>query len=326
MSLETDLQNAISSATALNQTVQGQIDTINTTLTNAVANVDSTLNAATQQAENEVATFLASGTSKRAHITSMYVPESTIIIKAAGVLGSEYDHAADVDQSIIDAENPHEMVDGFPMLAQSEVKNPFQEYYENFQDTRGGSMHAPVDANGNPCYVDLPLFNHGESLNLQSYNYANNPMGSFSSGKKTYMIMRIGVHGSPHRGHKTWIQTWGRYEGAHNAGLYTNIASPTIAQQQQVHTRGHFGRVQCANTENCGPNAPTGSFAANNHIYLAQASGYGFGNSMASNYGQWMMIPVHGTNSYPTTRIWNWGFGDLAISAIGFAFVDFEPA
>ena len=326
MSLETDLQNAISSATQLNQTVQGQIDTINTTLNNAVANVDATLNTATQQAANEVATFLADGTGKRAHIASMYVPETTIRIKPAGVLGSEYDHANDVDNAIIFAENPSELVDGFPMLRQDMVKNPFQEYYENFQDVRGGSMHSPVDADGNPCYVDLPLFNYGESLNLDRYQYGGNPITAFQAGKKTYMIMRIGVDGSPHRGHRTWLQVWARNLGAHNGGLYRNVASPTIAEQQQVYTNGHFGRRQVYNTENCGPNAEAGTMAANNHIYLAEASGYGFGGPMASNYGSWILIPIHGHNQWDTTRIWNWGFGEIAISAIGFAYVDFDPA
>jgi len=288
--------------------------------------VDSTLDTATARAASEVSTFLASGTSKRLHIQSMYVPEAPIRIYGANIVGSDYDKANDVDNSIIAAENPHENVDGWPMLDRSMVINPVQEYYENHQETRGGDMLSPIDEEGNPCYVDLPIYNHGSSLQNSRYQPSPNVMGQFTSGKRTFLVLRIGVEGSPHRAHRTWVSTWCRNQGSHNGGLYRNVRTPTQSEKERMYINSHFGRKTIGNTENSGVIAEEGSVAQNNGLYLAAASGWGFGTAMASYYGSWIMLPYYGTNQYPTVRLYNWGFGDLYVSAVGVAYGDFVPA
>ena len=85
------------------------------------------------------------------------------------LLGSQkYDKSADVANSIIVAENPHEEVDGFPMADPSIVVNPKQAYREKY-GVGGNDGWSPYDngdsATGNPCFVDLPMWQHGEQLN-----------------------------------------------------------------------------------------------------------------------------------------------------------------
>jgi hypothetical protein len=328
MSLETDLQNVISSATQLNQTVQGKIDNINTTLNNAVADVDATLDAAVANVNSEVATLLANPTGKRFHIQSMYIPESTIVIQGAGMIGNDYDKSADVDNSVIVAENPHEEWLGFPVAAASIVKNPAQEYCETY-GVSPNAAYSPYDngdsATGNPCYVDLPMFNHGGDLRKVNYANANRVWGDSTSGKRPYLVLRIGVEGSPHRAHRTWVQTNCRKAGAYNGSMWWESASPTVDQQQRFSVNG-YSNIKMQNTENCGLNAAEDSIYRHNNIYLAEASGYNLGGTIASNYGSWIALPLWGMWQWETLRIWNWGYGDLAISAAGIAFGDYEPA
>lgn len=344
MSLETDLQNVISSATSLNQNVQGKINEINTTLTNAVAGVDATMNAAVADASSRVSSVLAGPTAKRFNIQSMYIPEDTIVVNAAGIIGNPYDLTVDEDNSVIVAANPHQHVDGFPMADPSLVKNPFQEYmsvhgitdpYQAYSPYVDNSMRElPEDA----CYVDLPLWNHGSALNNTKYANANRVWGDSTAGKETYLVLRIGVEGSPHRAHRTWIQTNSRSQGSHNGRMWWSGSSTALSElnqslpegkvyEQRVAVNGHqtTSAVTLAWTEDSGLNAAEGSIYRNQGIYLAEASGYGFGSWAGSYYGSWLAIPYFGTNQWETVRLWNWGHGKLAISAVGIAFGDYMP-
>lgn len=336
MSLETDLQNVISSATQLNQTVQGKIDNINTTLNNAVADVDSTLNAAVADASSRVSGILAGPTGRRTSIQSMYIPEAPIRIYGAGIIGNDYDKTIDEDNSVIVAENPHQHVDGFPMADPSIVVNPKQAYREKYGLT-GNAGWSPYDngdsETGNPCFVDLPLFQHGEQLAKVNYANANRVWGDSTAGKQAYLVLRIQVQGSPHRAHRTWIQTSCRHHGGHNGHMYygqseSNINALNAETGKEYRDRGyvnsHQGRITMEFTENSGLNAPEGSVYRNNGIYLAEAGGYGF-MSVASGYGSWIAIPLFRDSQWDTLRVWNWGYGDISLWAAGIAFTDYMP-
>lgn len=344
MSLETDLQNVISSATSLNQNVQGKINEINTTLNNAVADVDATMDAAVADASSRVSSVLAGPTAKRFSIQSMYIPEETIIVNAAKMIGNDYDKTQDVDNSIIVAENPHQHVDGFPMADPSIVKNPFQEYMAVHGTTSPSEAYSPYvdntmrDDPTGACFVDLPMWDHGSSLRGIRYSNSNKVWGDSTVGKNAYLVLRIGVEGSPHRAHRTWVQVNARWQGAHNGRMWWERSSSDLAalnvdlpegqmMEQRVAVNGHqpTSNIKIEHTENSGLNAAEGSVYRNQGIYLLEASGYGFGGWGGSWYGSWMAIPIFGLHQWQNIRLWNWGHGRLAISAAGIAFGDYMP-
>lgn len=337
MTIETDLQDVVSATSALNQTVQGQIDNINTTLTDAVADVDSTLDNAVSQAEADVNASLANGERKRWHIESIMIPETQITIDPARVIGSEYPLATspDTPQNELDALNPFEVVDGFAMADQSIVVNPA----EAFKDKYSTSTYTPTsndaynptfdDENGveQTCFADFGLWNYGIQLDRANYFNASqgNMQSAFKSGRQPYIVMRVGVQGANHRRNGTYISASRRWNGAHNGGQWRNISPTTIttAQEEQFGIGGHNGNGYYKNTADVGPNATAGTFEANNGIYYVGASGYGFGNTMGSNYGSWIAIPYKHGQQHENVRIWNWGYGPLCISAIGVAYSEY---
>ena len=253
MSLETDLQNAISSATSLNQNVQGKIDEINSELATAIAaqqsQVDSTRNSLTSSINTAI-----SGLDRRAStFSSWLIFDELVKIKPACLVGNEWaitdegtvsvtaeqfftnDDIQTASPKVYDpkvgtyvadasiAVNPWEAMGAVPGFDRS-----LHQYDNEELGFKNGSWWSPtavdpetdekwLDADGNPepAYYDFPWYQLG--FDTQSVNTDNRPGYYLDDYKIPHFVMRGSIQGSNHRSNRTFIQFGYGNTGSHDA-------------------------------------------------------------------------------------------------------------
>ena len=276
MSLETDLQNVISSATSLNQNVQGKIDEINSELATAISQqqsqVDSTRNSLTSSINSAI-----SGLDLRASTFSGWqVFDEPVFLKPACVVGNEW--AFDADGNVtstsesnfsdgdIDTASPtvYDPRAGTYVAAPSIAKNPWEaigavagfdrslHQYDNEElGFINGSYRDPhavnpdtgmkeLDADGNPvpAYVDLPWYQLGASV--ATARHGHNPGYYLDDHKIPHFVMRGTVNGGTHRKNRTFLQFQLGHRGSHDSNYRPrqgNSAEPFYASYDDARAR-----------------------------------------------------------------------------------------
>jgi len=251
MSLETDLQNAISSATQLNQNVQGKIDEINTELDAAVADsqsrTSSSINSLTSAVNAELGNL-------RPYSMSMLFwkdlgPDEIIRIHPAMVIGQGWDDGGMNHYSQYGTGNDvvWDNDSGAYRPIDENCVNPFIAYGEKYgvqvadeydwtnENSPGygyniGTPNSPVikdpvtgenlsfvDADGNTqyykCYHD---FWTNDTLTRTSRDIL--PVGDLTSisNRKAYLVMQGSVVGHPDRSARTFVNVGMRTIGSHS--------------------------------------------------------------------------------------------------------------
>jgi len=360
MSLETDLQNAISSATSLNQNVQGKIDEINSELATAIAaqqsQVDSTRNSLTSSINSAI-----SGLDTRSSTWSSWTFFDELVkIKPACVIGEEWaftdegtvNPAAEqfFTQDDINAAAPqvYDPVAGTTVAAPSIAKNPWEaigavpgfdrslHQYENEElGFKNGYWYSPtaidpvtgekwLDADGNPepCYYDFPLYQMG--FDTGSHGTNHRPGYYLDDYKIPHLVMRGSIQGSNHRASRTFIQFGYGNTGSHDRARRPRQSNPDLpfyASYDDTLTRvgdraGHYRQPTQAQIDEAvaaGEQPRQGMFAIDSRSW-----GHGTNSSGGGNYPAFWCIPMaKGMTSVYNPRLFNWGYREIAISAIG---------
>lgn len=249
MSLETDLQNVISSATQLNQNVQGKIDEINTELDAAVADsqsrTSSSINSLTSAVNAELGNL-------RPYSMSMLFwkdlgPDEIIRIHPAMVIGQGWDNVNNYNQYGTGNEIVWDNASGAYRPTDENCVNPFIAYGEKYgvqvadeydwtnanspgAGTGTGKPYAPVlknpvtnenltfvDADGNTqyyrCYHDFWV---NDTLTRASRDIS--PVGDLASisNRKAYLVMQGSVVGHPDRAARTFVNVGMRTIGSYS--------------------------------------------------------------------------------------------------------------
>lgn len=253
MSLETDLQNVISSATNLNQNVQGKIDEINSELATAIAQqqsqVDSTRNSLTSSINSAI-----NGLDLRSSTFSgWHFYDEPVKIKPACVVGNEWaitdDGSVDVtaeqffSDSDINTASPavYDPAAGTYVAAGASCVNPWEaigatagydsslhNYNNEELGFKNGGWFSPtavhpetgekwLDADGNPepAYYDFPWYKLGS--NVSSTSSTNRPGYYLDDYKIPHFVMRGSIQGANHRQNRTFIQFQVGNTGSHDA-------------------------------------------------------------------------------------------------------------
>lgn len=246
MSIETDLQNAVAAASALNQTVQGKIDAINSTVSSAIASNDARTASAITGMTNAVNAELANIRPYSANYVfwNTLAPTSRIRIFPAMKIGHPW---ADGSLSAADENGKNPIVwdndAGGYRPADSINKNPFIEWgaidewnalTEGDKGTGIGTAYSPVlmnPTNGQPltftnaagqtdyyrCYADfstdgIPVI---ASRRLAPFDDLHS-----ISNRKAYLVMSGSVVGHPDRTARTFVNVGktaiGSYSSTHN--------------------------------------------------------------------------------------------------------------
>jgi hypothetical protein len=250
MSIETDLQNAVAAASSLNQTVQGKIDAINTTVSSAIASNDARTASAITGMTNAVNAELANirPYSTNYVFWNTLAPTSRIRIFPAMKIGHPWADGTLVNASD-NGKNPivWDNDAGGYRPADSINKNPFIEWgaidewnalTTGDKGTGIGSAYAPVLRNpttGQPlsftnaagqtdhyrCYTDFST----DGIPVQGYLRLL-PFDDLHSisGRKAYLVMSGTVVGAPDRAARTFVNVAKTSVGSH---------SPTHNHQRQ---------------------------------------------------------------------------------------------
>ena len=246
MSIETDLQNAVAAASALNQTVQGKIDAINSTVNSAIASNDARTASAITGMTNAVNAELANIRPYSANYVfwNTLAPTSRIRIFPAMKIGHPW-----ADGTLVNADeagkNPivWDNDAGGYRPADSINKNPFIEWgaidewnalTTGDKGTGIGTAYSPVlmnPTNGQPlsftnaagqtdyyrCYADfstdgIPVL---ASRRLAPFDDLHS-----ISNRKAYLVMSGSVVGHPDRTARTFVNVGktaiGSYSSTHN--------------------------------------------------------------------------------------------------------------
>jgi hypothetical protein len=260
---------------------------------------------------------LTGNEARRFHVQSFKDLGGEVVIYPAEMIGSTYTFGADESQSVIDVDNPYEMVDGYAMATAAIVGNP----HEKWMAANGTSDGWSPSTSRGACYYDFPIKKMGIDMGYSGYKSHSSKVTSTmnTGGKNGHIMMFVSVEGSPHRAHRTYIQMSSQHLGAHNSAMWWEVSSPTAPQRARARVGGHQGRFNIENISNAGTNASAGSAYRNQGVYAVNASGYG-GVGGYPNYGSWVSVPYGNHLGYPNLRIWNWGYGALTIHAIGVAY------
>ena len=252
MTIETDLQDVVSATSALNQTVQGQIDNINTELDAQIA-ASNSANAATRNAlESDIASALANLDVRAATWGGWQILDEPVAIAPACVVGDEWaidDVTGEVrpqDESLFDNNDiqaaaprilDHSSSGTGTYVAGNDIAvNPWEALgaADSFDPTlnaytTGESWPSPqgrdntsatndflYDADGNtvPAYHDFDFTKAGVSMS--SVGSSHYPTYTLDDQKVPYLLLAGAVEGSNHRSNRTFVQFANGNVGSHD--------------------------------------------------------------------------------------------------------------
>lgn len=352
MSLETDLQNAISSATALNQNVQGKIDEIDGHLSSAIATQQSQVDSTRTSLTNSINTAIGGLDLRASTFSGWHVFDTAQIIQPACVIGNEWaitpegtvDIGAEQYWSNTDISNASPTVydprAGTYVPAASIAKNPWQAIgaVDAFgQDANGndddytdnGSFYSPwaknptdgtvqMDADGNPvpAYVDFPWYQLGASV--AGYG-SHNPGYYLDDHKIPHFVMRGTVQGGTHRMNRTFVQF-----GLGNVGSYDGNRRPRDGatgtyNDAMARTGDRLGTFWSPTDAEIQAAIAAGDDVPRQGIFGIEGANWGFGNNIGGgNYPTFWVFPMTSYNGTPhVRRMWNWGRRAISVTAIG---------
>jgi hypothetical protein len=350
MTVETDLQNAVAAASALNQTVQAKIDAINSTVDSAIDNNDSrtstAINGMTDSVNAELANIRPYSTNYL--FWNTLAPSDRIRIFPAMTIGHPWADGSRVNASD-DDKNPivWDNYAGGYRPDDSINRNPFIEWgaidewnaqTEGDQGTGYGSAYAPVlmdPTNGQPltftnssgqtdyyrCYADfstdgVPVW---AARRLQPFDDLHS-----ISGRKAYLVMSGSVVGHPDRAARTFVNVGktsnGSYSSTHSYQRQDLNGDGIVESTVRNWARPRMARHSSADTYCGNPDAgdspsSTGLIAVQGQHYNTTAGHRNFSNAtteeLAANP---TIVPAPYTDT-PTNNyqaVWAIPVGDLA--------------
>ena len=350
MSIETELQNVIAATSALNQTVQGKIDAINSTVSSAIASNDARTASAITGMTNAVNAELANIRPYSANYVfwNTLAPTSRIRIFPAMKIGHPW-----ADGSLVNADengkNPivWDNDAGGYRPADSINKNPFIEWgavdewnalTEGNSGTGIGSAYSPVLMNpvtGEPltftnamgetdyyrCYADfstdgIPVMGRRTLLPYEDLHAISN--------RKAYLVMSGSVVGHPDRVARTFVNvgktSQGSYSATHSFQLQDLNGDGNWDTVVLNWARPHICRHASADTT-CG-NPAAGDAQSSTGLVAVQGQGAG-NTSIHRNFSNvtteqlatdptLVPIPYTDTPSNIYQSVWAIPVGDLA--------------
>ena len=350
MSIETDLQNAVAAASALNQTVQGKIDAINSTVSSAIASNDARTASAITGMTNAVNAELANIRPYSANYVfwNTLAPTSRIRIFPAMKIGHAW---ADGSLSAADENGKNPIVwdndAGGYRPADSINKNPFIEWgaidewnalTEGDKGTGIGTAYSPVlmnPTNGQPlsftnaagqtdyyrCYADfstdgIPVI---ASRRLAPFDDLHS-----ISNRKAYLVMSGSVVGHPDRTARTFVNVGktaiGSYSSTHNYQRQDlngdGIVESTVHNWARPRMSRHASAdTFCGNPAAGDSQSSTGLIAVQGQHYNATSGHRNFSNATTEQLladPTIVPIPYTDTPSNNYQAVWAIPVGDLA--------------
>lgn len=350
MSIETDLQNAVAAASALNQTVQGKIDAINSTVNSAIASNDARTASAITGMTNAVNAELANIRPYSANYVfwNTLAPTSRIRIFPAMKIGHPWADGSLVDASA-DGKNPvvWDNDAGGYRPADSINKNPFIEWgaidewnalTTGDKGTGIGTAYSPVlrnPTNGQPlsftnaagqtdyyrCYADfstdgVPVWGRRRLVPFDDLHSI--------SGRKAYLVMSGSVVGHPDRLSRTFVNVGKTSEGSwsntHDHRRQDLNGDGIVESTVNNWARPRLARHASADTT-CG-NPAAGDAQSSTGLVAVQGQAYN-GTSIHRNFSNAtteqlladptiVPVPYTDTPSNSYQAVWAIPVGDLA--------------
>ena len=349
MSIETDLQNAVAAASALNQTVQGKIDAINSTVNSAIASNDARTAIAITGMTNAVNAELANIRPYSANYVfwNTLAPTSRIRIFPAMKIGHPW-----ADGTLVNADesgkNPivWDNEAGGYRPADSINRNPFIEWgaidewnalTTGDKGTGIGTAYSPVlmnPTNGQPlsftnaagqtdhyrCYADfstdgIPVL---ASRRLAPFDDLHS-----ISNRKAYLVMSGSVVGHPDRTARTFVNVGktaiGSYSSTHNYQRQDlnsdGIVETTVNNWARPRLARHASAdTYCGNPAAGDSQSSTGLIAVQGQHYNATSGHRNFSNATTEELladSTIVPIPYADTPSNNYQAVWAIPVGDF---------------
>lgn len=350
MSIETDLQNAVAAASALNQTVQSKIDAINSTVSSAIASNDARTASAITGMTNAVNAELANIRPYSANYVfwNTLAPTSRIRIFPAMKIGHPWADGSLVDASA-DGKNPvvWDNDAGGYRPADSINKNPFIEWgaidewnalTTGDKGTGIGTAYSPAlrnPTNGQPlsftnaagqtdyyrCYADfstdgIPVWGMRRLLPFDDLHSISN--------RKAYLVMSGSVVGHPDRAARTFVNVGktsiGSFSSTHSFERQDlngdGIVESTVHNWARPRLARHASAdTVCGNPAAGDSQSSTGLIAVQGQHYNATSGHRNFSNATTEQLladPTIVPIPYTDTPSNNYQAVWAIPVGDLA--------------